>query len=74
MIPYKLLDWVKKYLYEVNPNKIIWTSLSKNKNAINILEKNIDKINWYWLSLNENAIHILENNIDKIYWYNLCLE
>ena len=42
--------------------------LSKNPNAIHILENNIDKINWQCLSTNPNAIRILEDNFDNIYW------
>ena len=54
-------------------DKIDWTSLSRNPNAIHLLEKNIDKINWFYLSLNPNAIHLLEQNVDKIHWHNLSL-
>ena len=39
-------------------NKINWTRLSLNPNAIHILEQNLDKIDWYNLSLNPNAIHL----------------
>ena len=42
--------------------------LSKNPNAVELLERNIDKINWYNLSDNPNAIHLLERNMDKIDW------
>jgi hypothetical protein len=58
---YKLRDWV-------DINKINWTILSSNPNAISTLEKNIDKINWKWLSKNPNAIDLLKKNIDKIDW------
>jgi hypothetical protein len=51
----------------VNEN-VRWEGLSKNPNAIPILEQNIDKINWIELSLNPNAIHLLEKNLDKVYW------
>jgi hypothetical protein len=53
---------------EKNINKINWSSLSSNTNAIHILEKNNDKIDWSSLSSNNKAIHILEKNIDKIDW------
>ena len=43
--------------------------LSRNPNAIHLLEQNPDKINWGWLSRNPNAIHLLEENPDKIKWY-----
>jgi len=49
-------------------DKINWSRLSENPNAIHILSKNIDKINWSKLSLNPNAIHLLEKNMDKIDW------
>jgi hypothetical protein len=42
--------------------------LSKNPNAINLLEKHNEKIKWRYLSSNPNAIHILEANQDKINW------
>ena len=45
--------------------------LSRNRNAIHILEKNLDKVNWSGLSTNPNAIHILEKNPDKIKWHQL---
>ena len=37
-------------LLEKNPNKIDWSNLSRNPNAMHLLEKNLDKINqwWYW--------------------------
>jgi hypothetical protein len=43
-----------------------WKMLSRNPNAISILEKNLDKVNWEILSSNPNAIHILEKNLDKV--------
>jgi hypothetical protein len=47
--------------------------LSRNPNAIHILEKHLDEVNWSNLSDNPNAIHILEkkNNLDKVNWNNL---
>ena len=60
-LPYKLLDWVSK-------DKLDWCWLSKNPNAITLLEKNPDKIYWRRLSYNPNAIHLLEKNINKIDW------
>src|SRR5205085_101426 len=52
-------------IIDININ---WDSLSRNPNAIHLLEKNLDKINWNCLSSNPNAIHLLENNLDKINW------
>ena len=63
---------IGKPFYIVN-NNTNWEWLSRNPNAISILEKNIDKIDWYWLSVNPNAIHLLEANMDKIDWYNLSM-
>ena len=40
----KLLDWISL-------DKINWSWLSKNPNAIHLLEKNMNNINWYNLSL-----------------------
>jgi hypothetical protein len=56
---------------EQNPDKIDWTGLSINPNAIHLLEQNSDIINWYQLSLNPNAIHLLEQNQDNINWDHL---
>jgi len=54
-------------LHEWIPNdKLDWKMLSRNPNAISILEKNLDKVNWEILSSNPNAIHILEKNLDKV--------
>jgi hypothetical protein len=54
-------------------NKLSWKHLSKNKNAIHLLELNLDKIDWYYISNNSSAISIIENNLDKINWYYLSL-
>jgi len=42
---YKLRCWI-------DIDKIDWFWLSKNTNAIHLLEKNMDKINWSMLSGN----------------------
>jgi hypothetical protein len=42
-----------------------WMALSKNSNAIHILEKNIDKLSWYHLLQNPNAIHLIEPYVEK---------
>ena len=57
-------------LFEQNPNqnKIYWTWLSRNPNAIPLLELNFDRINWGCLSMNPNAIPLLKQNPDKIDW------
>jgi hypothetical protein len=55
----KLKNWI-------SIDKLDSYSLSKNPNAIPILEKNVDKIDWDYLLQNPNAISILEKNVDKI--------
>jgi hypothetical protein len=78
---YVLLDWIDK-------DKLDWDNLSKNPNAIDLLEDRIEyensltdaqfhqlqkKINWNDLSKNSNAINLLTENQDKINWKLLCL-
>jgi hypothetical protein len=60
----KLRDWINK-------DKIIWTFLSKNHNAIELIKDNLDKISWELLSKNPNAIEMLKENPDKIDWFYL---
>ena len=62
----KLLDWVPL-------DKLDWGGLSRNPNAIHLLEANPGKIDWWHLSVNPNAIHILEKNLDKVDWCCLSL-
>ena len=68
---HKLLqdDEYSGFFKNENINKIDWFNLSKNPNAIDLLNKNIDKINWHCLSENINGHIILKNYIDKIYWF-----
>ena len=63
---FKLKDWIDQ-------DKINWTQLSGNPEALPLLEKNQDKINWKQLSVNpsERALTLLENNQDKINWFGL---
>ena len=61
---YKFKSWI-------DINKINWSYLSHNENAVDFLENNLDKVNWDYLSENVNAVHILENNLDKVNWYYL---
>jgi hypothetical protein len=49
----KLRDWV-------DINKLYWCYLSRNPNAIELLEKNQYKLCWFMLSLNPNAIELLK--------------
>ena len=60
----KLREWVPT-------DKLHWTNLSSNPNAIHLLEKNLDKVNWEMLSGNPNAIPLLEKNLDKVDWEEL---
>lgn len=55
---YKLRDWIDE-------NKLNWSTLSSNENAIHLLEANPDKINWNWLSYNSNAVHLFKENKNK---------
>jgi hypothetical protein len=59
MLPtkYVLLDWIDQ-------KKLNWFILSKNPNAIDLLESNPDNINWNILSNNPNAIDLLEKRIE----------
>jgi len=43
----KLREWIPI-------DKVDWTTLSENPNAIPILEKNLDKVDWTQLSENPN--------------------
>jgi hypothetical protein len=66
---WKLLDTKHTVLLDWIPiDKLEWSCLSRNPNAIDLLEKNIDKIDWNFLSGNKNAIHILEQHTSKINW------
>ena len=42
--------------------------MSRNPNAIHLLEKNPEKIDWYELSMNSNAMRLLEKNPEIIKW------
>ena len=46
----KLCDWVSF-------DKLNWNGLSRNPNAIHILERNLDKIDWFSLAINPNIFH-----------------
>ena len=35
-------------------DKVDWNHLSKNPNALHLLEQNVDKIVWYGISINPN--------------------
>ena len=48
-----------------------WCFLSRNPNAILLLEQNLIKIDWKQLSGNPNAISLLEQNFGKVDWEQL---
>ena len=60
----ELRDWI-------DINKLSFSYLSLNPNAIELLKKNHDKINWDLLSYNPNAIYLLEQYPENIVWKNL---
>jgi hypothetical protein len=55
---WKLRDWIDK-------DKLDWSELSKNPNALKMLEENEDKIDWYKLLENPTVIQLIENEINK---------
>ena len=61
------------HILEEHPDKIHWSNLSLNVNAIHILEKNLDKIDWYYLSNNKRDI-VLGAKYNFSYLANLKLE
>ena len=56
---YKFKSWI-------DIDKFNWYNLSRNKNAVHILEKKLDEVNWNMST--ENASHILEKKLDKVHW------
>jgi len=44
---------------ENNLDKINWSCICLNPNAIDIIKDNLDKVNWYYLAQNPNANHLL---------------
>jgi hypothetical protein len=52
-------------------DKIYWSYLSINPNAIELLEKNMDKINWCNISINPSIFQLdydaMRKNNEKIY-------
>ena len=51
------------HLFEKNPDKINWSFLSRNSNAIHLLEDNPDKIDWYELSRNQSIFKLDTNSM-----------
>ena len=60
-IKYVLKDWILK-------ENLIFDTLSKNPNAIDLLKNNETKLYWPYISRNPNAIEILKKNTNKIDW------
>ena len=50
---------VMKLVHWIDVDKIEWSWLSMNPNAIELLKENTDKIDWVRLSQNPNAIELL---------------
>lgn len=59
---YKLLDWI-------DINKLNWSCLCENPNAVQLLKQNPKKINWDMIAKNSNyeALEIIKNNLNKIF-------
>ena len=57
-IKYVLKDWILK-------ENLIFDTLSKNPNAIDLLKNNETKLYWPYISMNPNAIEILKKNTNK---------
>ena len=55
------------HILEKNLNKIDWSNLSGNYNAIHLLERFPNKIDWTMLALNKNAIHLLKKCDSSVY-------
>ena len=43
-------------------DKVDWTGLCQNPNAIHIIKNNLDKVYWNALAFNDIAIELIENN------------
>jgi hypothetical protein len=58
-----------------DPKKINWAHLSRNPNAIPILERYPEKIDWELLQINPNGISLIKRKLaqdpDKINWFHL---
>ena len=65
MLPLKLRNWIDK-------EKLNWVYLSRNSNAVQMLEKDLSHngISWGNLSTNKSprAIRLFEQNLDKVVW------
>lgn len=48
----------------MHKRKVNWIWLSRNRNAIHLLEQQVDKLDWCYLSDNENAMDLLEQHIE----------
>lgn len=68
----EIINIISTYIKKTNEYNECWNNLSKNKNAILLLEKNLDKINWnIFCEYNKNAFLILKNQDNKIIEDNL---
>jgi hypothetical protein len=72
----KAIEMITQLLQsEATYNKINWSNLSHNSEAIDLLKANPDKIDWGWLPCNTNpkVIELMESNIDKLYGTTLSM-
>ena len=51
---YVLITWLVRFL-----TRLDWSELSRNSNAVSLLENNLDKIDWTELSRNSEAASLL---------------
>ena len=54
--PYKLKSWIPKLKSWIPIEKLDWSNISLNPNAIHLLEKYSYNIQWSCLSNNPNAV------------------
>jgi len=68
----KAIEIIEKYYSKLTPFCIdsecidFWCNLSKNPNAVHLLEKYPRYIDWHSILKNPKAVHLIEQNLDKI--------
>jgi hypothetical protein len=71
LLPYALCKNANKHILKIlinkHYNRLDWSALSENPNAIELLEKNLLKIDWIKLSLNPMAGKLLEDYEDFLF-------
>ena len=69
----KAIELIEKYYSKLHPLYLdsesidFWRDLSKNPNAVHLLEKYPRYIDWSTILENPNAVHIIEKNLNKIH-------